>query len=112
MGWETRSGKHYYYRKARVEGGRVRSIYFGCGDRAIAASLADGVVLPENLRKPKASDLTKPNIQDLTSDLKTLAFPSIPPLEKPSIEGLAKARADEAVRLEEKLSLLRRMIVS
>ena len=30
MGWETRKGRRYYYRKKRV-GGRVRSIY--CGAR-------------------------------------------------------------------------------
>ncbi|MGH9943932.1 MAG: hypothetical protein ACRD9R_16425 [Pyrinomonadaceae bacterium] len=30
MGWETRKGREYYYRKER-DGGRVRSVYVGRG---------------------------------------------------------------------------------
>jgi hypothetical protein len=48
MGWEKRSGKLYYYRKERVAG-RVRSVYLGSGERAIAASLEDGVPVPQSL---------------------------------------------------------------
>ena len=34
MGWETRRGKSYYYRKERV-GNRVRSVYVGSGETAV-----------------------------------------------------------------------------
>jgi hypothetical protein len=40
MGWETRRGRRYYYRKERVNG-RVRSIYFGSGGRALLAAHED-----------------------------------------------------------------------
>jgi hypothetical protein len=40
MGWEIRRGKRYYYRKKRING-CVRSIYFGCGGRAIVAAHED-----------------------------------------------------------------------
>ncbi len=40
MGWETRNGKQYYYRKVRV-GGRVRSVYCGTGERARLAAMED-----------------------------------------------------------------------
>lgn len=33
MGWETRGGREYYYRKER-EDGRVRSVYVGGGETA------------------------------------------------------------------------------
>ncbi len=33
MGWETRGGNRYYYRKER-DGGRVRSVYVGGGETA------------------------------------------------------------------------------
>jgi hypothetical protein len=33
MGWETRGGREYYYRKER-EGSRVRSVYVGGGETA------------------------------------------------------------------------------
>jgi hypothetical protein len=41
MGWETRKGHSYYYRKERGADGRVRSIYFGSGERAEAAARED-----------------------------------------------------------------------
>jgi hypothetical protein len=40
MGWEIRHGKRVYIRKVR-EGSRVRSIYFGFGERAEAAARED-----------------------------------------------------------------------
>ncbi len=40
MGWEIRAGKRCYYRKVR-EGGRVRSVYMGSGERAEAAARED-----------------------------------------------------------------------
>jgi hypothetical protein len=40
MGWETRRGKRYYYRKVRVNG-PVRSIYFGSGVTAWLAAQED-----------------------------------------------------------------------
>ena len=33
MGWETRGGREYYYRKER-DGQRVRSVYIGTGETA------------------------------------------------------------------------------
>jgi hypothetical protein len=40
MGWETRGGKRYYYRKER-RAGRVRSIYCGSGGRGERAARED-----------------------------------------------------------------------
>jgi hypothetical protein len=40
MGWEMRRGKRVYYRKVR-EGGRVRSIYCGSGERGEEAARED-----------------------------------------------------------------------
>lgn len=40
MAWEVRRGKRVYYRKVR-EGGRVRSIYCGPGERGEAAARED-----------------------------------------------------------------------
>lgn len=40
MRWETRNGKPVYYRKVR-EGGRVRSVYCGSGERGEAAARED-----------------------------------------------------------------------
>lgn len=41
MGWETRKGKSYYYRKQRTPEGRVRSIYCGGGERGLRAEDED-----------------------------------------------------------------------
>jgi len=41
MGWETRRGKRYYYRKEWIKGGRVRSIYCGGGERGARAEAED-----------------------------------------------------------------------
>jgi hypothetical protein len=42
MGWETRRGERYYYRKARdPHTGRVRSIYCGGGERGEQAARKD-----------------------------------------------------------------------
>lgn len=45
MGWETRRGGRFYYRKERYRDAtgrsRVRSIYFGSGERAEAAARED-----------------------------------------------------------------------
>jgi hypothetical protein len=40
MGWEMRRGRRVYYRKVR-EGGRVRSVYCGSGERGLAAARED-----------------------------------------------------------------------
>jgi hypothetical protein len=40
MGWEIRNGKRVYYRKVR-EGGRVRSVYCGAGERGRQAARED-----------------------------------------------------------------------
>ncbi|MCA1558617.1 MAG: hypothetical protein LC731_08780, partial [Acidobacteria bacterium] len=49
MGWENRKGKLYYYRKERGPDGRVRSQYMGGGQKAIDASRADGVPVPDEV---------------------------------------------------------------
>jgi hypothetical protein len=42
MGWETRHGRRYYYRKERTTSGKVRSVYVGSGeDLARVVELAD-----------------------------------------------------------------------
>ncbi len=40
MGWETRSGRRYYYRARKVDG-RVVKDYMGAGPRAEIAALQD-----------------------------------------------------------------------
>lgn len=40
MAWETRNGRHYYYRKRR-EDGQVVSEYFGTGELAMLAARLD-----------------------------------------------------------------------
>jgi len=40
MGWETRGGRSYYYRKER-SGGRVRSVYVGGGQIAVFRAMLD-----------------------------------------------------------------------
>jgi hypothetical protein len=40
MGWETRRGRRYYYRKERINR-RVRSVYLGAGGRAFLAAQED-----------------------------------------------------------------------
>ena len=49
MGWELRKGRLFYYRKAR-DGRHVQSKYMGRGDKAIEASRADGVAVPDEVR--------------------------------------------------------------
>ncbi len=46
MGWETRGGKSYYYRKER-DGRRVRSVYLGSGDTARLIAQLDGLQTDE-----------------------------------------------------------------
>ena len=41
MGWETRRGRRYYYRKERGKDGRVRSVYCGGGERGELAARED-----------------------------------------------------------------------
>lgn len=66
MGWELRRGKRVYYRKVR-EGGRVRSVYCGAGERgeraaredeerrARATAVASAVAEPEAVVPPPAA---------------------------------------------------------
>jgi hypothetical protein len=42
MGWETRGGQRYYYRKVRI-GGKVVSEYVGAGEVAEACFNLDGI---------------------------------------------------------------------
>jgi hypothetical protein len=60
MGWETRRGESYYYRKVRGDDGRVRSVYFGKGERAEAAAAED------EARRCATSDVT--NIQNVKKE--------------------------------------------
>lgn len=58
MSWEKRGAKLYYYRKERGPDGRVRSIYFGNGERARAASLEDNVPVPISVAQSEPMLLT------------------------------------------------------
>ena len=44
MGWETRKGQSYYYRKERGADGRVRSVYVGTGEVARLFARSDEVL--------------------------------------------------------------------
>jgi hypothetical protein len=75
MGWELRKGRYFYYRKQRQTSGRVRSIYLGRGDKAIEASRADGVAVPDEVLGSLAPE---PVAQPLIDEQKTsqnLALP-------------------------------------
>jgi hypothetical protein len=85
MGWERRKGKLYYYRKQRGEGGRVRSVYLGRGQKAVDVSRADGVPVPDEVvAQPNLSEV--PNIRSVKKD----ALPSIEALT-PSLAGTGPA---------------------
>ena len=61
MGWETRRGKTYYYRKERV-GKRVRSVYVGGGETAAViaqfeAMQAEDAALKRELARREREEL-------------------------------------------------------
>ena len=78
MGWETRGGSRYYYRKER-NGARVRSVYVGRGDIAELSSTLDEleqVQRETKLRKErrereafKSLDASIDSLSNLTSTL-------------------------------------------
>jgi hypothetical protein len=73
MGWELRKGHSYYYRKERGADARVRSIYFGRGERAKVAAHEDeerrersvkakdksGVAQPPDVAQPPATEIAE-----------------------------------------------------
>lgn len=65
MGWERRKGKLYYYRKERGAEG-VRSLYMGSGQKAIEASVADGIPVPDEV----VAQPEKPHEKTLVAQLR------------------------------------------
>lgn len=92
MGWATRKGKRYYYRKERDADGRVRSIFCGGGERGEAAARADEA---RRLGCATTEILEKASIQaDELAELgrkKEVAYPSQLPGEAVS-EYLSRLR--------------------
>ena len=63
MGWETRRGKRYYYRKIWVGDGKVKSVYCGSGERGEAAARED------EERRAACATPTVANIGDVKKSL-------------------------------------------
>lgn len=65
MGWETRRGRLYYYRKER-SGSRVRSVYVGGGETAMLISRLETIRRDEaeTEREDRRRALTKLERQD------------------------------------------------
>ncbi|HWT02596.1 MAG TPA: hypothetical protein VN256_20265 [Pyrinomonadaceae bacterium] len=83
MGWETRNGKSYYYRKERT-GNRVRSVYIGSGligqlsaqtdEQGRAEKDAERRALRREIEKQDAIDSRIDAVCDLTERLVTAAL--------------------------------------
>ncbi len=54
MGWETRGGNRYYYRKER-DGSRVRSVYVGSGEVARLLAQLDHIERAERMLEREAA---------------------------------------------------------
>jgi hypothetical protein len=83
MGWETRNGKSYYYRKERT-GNRVRSVYVGSGligqlsaqtdEQGRAEKDEERRALRRQIEKQDAIDSRIDAVCDLTERLVTAAL--------------------------------------
>lgn len=78
MGWETRGGRSYYYRKER-EGARVRSVYVGAGVMGRGLALLDGLGRAEAeerraelMREREADEIVEAEIAALGEMVETL----------------------------------------
>ncbi len=78
MGWETRNGSLYYYRKER-SAGRVRSVYVGQGEIAVLIAQLDAMKRDEDeaqqikeRQERRAFDALDKSIDDLAHLLSTL----------------------------------------
>jgi hypothetical protein len=68
MGWETRSGREYYYRKER-EGGRVRSVYVGGGETARLIAQLDAMKSDEREGKRILARMEREQLQEQETEV-------------------------------------------
>jgi hypothetical protein len=68
MGWETRNGRSYYYRKER-EGSRVRSVYVGGGETASLIAQLDALQSDEREGKRALARLEREGWQEQEAEL-------------------------------------------
>jgi hypothetical protein len=72
MGWETRSGKQYYYRKER-EGGRVRSVYVGRGETARLIAQLEAMRSDEREGKHISTRMDREQLQEQDAEFDALS---------------------------------------
>lgn len=68
MGWETRGGREYYYRKER-EGSRVRSVYVGGGEMATLIAQLDAMQSDEREGKRIRARMERERIEEQEADV-------------------------------------------
>lgn len=71
MGWESRNGRSYYYRKER-DGARVRSIYVGCGETAGLIAQFEEMLREEREENRLLARLERERVQAQDAELDTL----------------------------------------
>jgi hypothetical protein len=71
MAWETRNGRSYYYRKER-EGGRVKSVYVGCGEGAELLAQIDALENNEREEAPTLARMERERLQAQNAELDAL----------------------------------------
>lgn len=92
MGWETRNGKRVYYRKVR-EGGRVRSIYCGGGERGEAAAREDEARRACATAEVSGIVHTKKSAEPVADELAELSGKKGEPVEVSAAHSYADSRA-------------------
>ena len=68
MGWETRNGRSYYYRKER-DGQRVRSVYVGTGETARLLAQFDALLKDERESKRIIARTEREPLEALEAEL-------------------------------------------
>jgi hypothetical protein len=68
MGWETRGGREYYYRKER-DGGRVRSVYLGSNEPARLFAQLDAMDANEREGKRIIARLEREGVLEQDAEL-------------------------------------------
>jgi hypothetical protein len=67
MGWETRGGRAYYYRKER-DGSRVRSVYVGGGETARLIAQLDAMKGDEREGKRILARMERDRVEEQEAD--------------------------------------------
>ena len=65
MGWETRSGRRYYYRTERCESGGLRNVYVGGGRKGQLAAREDRLAREHRKERMNQLDALMSLIGDL-----------------------------------------------